>query len=218
MTLTDRERLAQAIGHPLRWHGGERVDRARLLRIEGRPGNTVIVIRSRVCGVVTTGRNSQFDGRLVSVVEIAIRRRRSSAGAKKRGNSSPHRDAVPVVVDAGSLVVRCINLRLLDVGEQPEGPRHAVLVLRVPARRIDLAGLLVIDDAQAHLLEIVGAGHPPAGLAGRLHGGQEQADERANNGDHDQQLDQRKAVTNRSSRRLQAAATFDEAENHGVSS
>ena len=155
---------------------------------------------------------------MIGVVEIAIRRRRSSACTKKRGDSSSHCDAVPVVVDAYSLVVRCIDLRLLDVGKQPEGPRHAVLIPHVTARRIDLAGLLVITDAEAQLLEIVGTAHPSPSLAGRLHCRQQQADERADDGDHDQQFDEREALTNRGLSRLKPVTTFDDAESHGVSS
>jgi hypothetical protein len=48
------------------------------------------------------------------------------------------------------------------------------------------------------LLEIVLAGAPPRCLAGRLHGRQQEADERADDGDHHQELDQRKAVAAKS--------------------
>jgi hypothetical protein len=51
------------------------------------------------------------------------------------------------------------------------------------------------------LLEIVRASHPASRFAGRLHGGQQQADHHADDGDDDQQLDQRKATSVASARR-----------------
>jgi hypothetical protein len=47
---------------------------------------------------------------------------------------------------------------------------------------------------QPPLLELVGARRPASGLTSRLQRRQKQADERANDGDHDQQFDQRKTV------------------------
>ena len=45
-------------------------------------------------------------------------------------------------------------------------------------------------QGEADLLEVVDALRPAGGLAGRLHGGQQQGDEDRNDGDHDQELDQ----------------------------
>jgi len=53
---------------------------------------------------------------------------------------------------------------------------------------------LVVQEAQADLLEVVLALQPACRLAGGLHGGQQQRDENADDGDHHQQLDQRKTV------------------------
>ena len=49
---------------------------------------------------------------------------------------------------------------------------------------------MVVVQAYADLLEIVGAGHPPRGFARRLDGRQQERDEDADDGDHDQQFDQ----------------------------
>jgi hypothetical protein len=46
-------------------------------------------------------------------------------------------------------------------------------------------------DAEADLLEVVGALRPRGGLADLLDGGQQEADEDGDDGDHHQQLDQR---------------------------
>src|SRR5262249_26875570 len=52
----------------------------------------------------------------------------------------------------------------------------------------------VVVGGQGELLEVVGALHPPAGLARRLPGRQEQGDEQADDRDDDQQLDQGEAA------------------------
>ena len=49
-------------------------------------------------------------------------------------------------------------------------------------------------NSEPQLLEIVGALAAPGRLAGRLHGRQKQADERADDGDHHQKLDQRETT------------------------
>jgi hypothetical protein len=46
---------------------------------------------------------------------------------------------------------------------------------------------------QSDLTEVVLAGGSPGRLSRRLNGGQEQSDQDANNGDHDEQLNERKA-------------------------
>ena len=50
----------------------------------------------------------------------------------------------------------------------------------------------VVVDRQADLLEIVGAGNAPGGLARSLDRGKKQRNENRNDGDHDQQFDQGK--------------------------
>jgi hypothetical protein len=49
-------------------------------------------------------------------------------------------------------------------------------------------------DRQPDLLEVVAALHPPPRLAGRLHGGQEEADEHRDDRDHDEQFDERETM------------------------
>src|SRR5437867_1778529 len=50
--------------------------------------------------------------------------------------------------------------------------------------------MLEVVDAQADLLEVVAALDPPGRLATLLYGGQQQRHEDADDGDHDEQLDQ----------------------------
>jgi hypothetical protein len=52
----------------------------------------------------------------------------------------------------------------------------------------------VAVHGQAHLLDVVGTLHPAAGLPGRLHGRQEQADERRDDRDHHEKFDEREAA------------------------
>ncbi len=54
---------------------------------------------------------------------------------------------------------------------------------------------MIIVDAEAQLLEVVGALGAASGLAGRLHRRQEQSDEDRDNGYDDEKLDQRKRTT-----------------------
>jgi hypothetical protein len=49
----------------------------------------------------------------------------------------------------------------------------------------------IIVQTEPDLLEVIAAAHPPSGFAGRLHRGQQQTNHHADNGDHDQQLDER---------------------------
>ena len=60
--------------------------------------------------------------------------------------------------------------------------------------------LVVVVDGQADLLQVVDALRAPGGLAGRLHGGQEQADQDGDDGDDDEQFDEREAVRVRGAR------------------
>jgi hypothetical protein len=53
----------------------------------------------------------------------------------------------------------------------------------------------VIEDGERQLLDVVLTGAPPSRFAGRLHGRQEQADERADDGDHNEQFDEREGPT-----------------------
>jgi hypothetical protein len=53
-----------------------------------------------------------------------------------------------------------------------------------------ILGIVVSLERQAQLLEVLLALHPGRGFADLLHGRQEQAEEDADDGNHDQQLDQ----------------------------
>src|SRR5690606_17306471 len=56
-------------------------------------------------------------------------------------------------------------------------------------------GVVVVVQGQANLLKIVAALHPPGGLAGLLHGGKEQGDQYADDGNHDKEFDESEAPT-----------------------
>ncbi len=53
---------------------------------------------------------------------------------------------------------------------------------------------VIIVHRQANLLEVVGALHAPRGFAGRLHSRQQERDEYADDGDHDQKFNERKRL------------------------
>ena len=53
---------------------------------------------------------------------------------------------------------------------------------------------MAIVDGDADLLEVVGAGHAVGRLAHFLHGGNQQADEHGDDGDHHEQFDQRETT------------------------
>jgi hypothetical protein len=90
---------------------------------------------------------------------------------------------------------------LLDVGEQSNEERDAAELRRRRETRLLEAGreapvdAVVVVCGQAQLLQIVGALQAGGGLADLLDGGQEQADEDGDDGDHHQQLDQRESDT-----------------------
>jgi hypothetical protein len=73
------------------------------------------------------------------------------------------------------------------IDQQPE-------FVRVVVPWESLVDVLVIVGREPQLLEVVLTGTLPSRLAGCLHRGQEQADERADDGDHDQKLDKRKTA------------------------
>src|SRR5262249_16070987 len=58
-----------------------------------------------------------------------------------------------------------------------------------------VVGVVVVVQGEADLFEVVGAAHAVGGLADLLHGGQEQANQDANNGDDDQQFNQGKPAS-----------------------
>ena len=81
---------------------------------------------------------------------------------------------------SGALLLVAVRVGRPRVGGEVEAPG------REPA-----VGAVVVVEGQADLLQVVLAAQPGGGLADLLHGGQEQADEHRDDGDHHQQLDQR---------------------------
>jgi hypothetical protein len=81
---------------------------------------------------------------------------------------------------------------LFEVGEQMHVPRTFAAAANVH-RRQGIERVVMLVQRQAHLLQIVLALRPPRGFASRLHRRQEQGDQHADNGDHDQQLHQRES-------------------------
>ena len=64
-----------------------------------------------------------------------------------------------------------------------------VVVLHLaPGQRVVRA--VIVVQREPDLLQVVDALRPPGGLAGRLHGGQEQGDQDGDDRDHHQQFDQ----------------------------
>jgi hypothetical protein len=57
---------------------------------------------------------------------------------------------------------------------------------------------MIVLKAEAQLLQVVDALRPPRRLACRLYRRQQQSDQNANDGNHDEQLDQRKRASNAS--------------------
>ena len=58
----------------------------------------------------------------------------------------------------------------------------------IGGRKITLS-VVELVNRDAKLMQIIDAMRPPCGLAGRLHGRQQQRDQHADDRDHDQQLD-----------------------------
>ena len=59
-----------------------------------------------------------------------------------------------------------------------------------PAGREGPQRIVIVLQGDADLLEVVAALRPPGRLAGHLHGGQQQRDQHADDGDDDEELDE----------------------------
>ena len=130
------------------------------------------------------------DDRLELLVGRANERRHRFHPHRHRGDAFDGNGGVDQLVQRG----------LLDVRHDSRAPRPAgaaVVEVELDGRRVAgrqaLAGVEVVVQRQADLLEIVAALRSPRGLARRLDGGQEQGDEHADDRDDHQQLDERKA-------------------------
>src|SRR6516225_128005 len=93
-----------------------------------------------------------------------------------------------------------VKIVLLHEGQHKDNPAPPVVRPVVPvsvaepaAWRELLKGVVIIVHGQSNLLEIVLALHAVGGFANLLHGGQQQAYQDGNDGNHHQQLDQGEA-------------------------
>src|SRR5262249_56943840 len=105
------------------------------------------------------------------------------------------RRRVRVGVEAVGVAGDLVDVVLLDVRQQDEeeGAADAAGAVGVHGREVAV-GTLVVVHRQHDLLDVVGAPHAGGGGADLLDGGQEQADEDGDDGDHHQKLDQREAA------------------------
>src|SRR5262249_4672847 len=76
-----------------------------------------------------------------------------------------------------------------------------------PSGREETELVVVVVEGQPDLLEIVLALHACGRLAHFLHGGQEQSDQHADDGNNHQQLDQREAAAPTGANRVDGATT-----------
>ncbi len=93
-----------------------------------------------------------------------------------------------VVLEAAEHNVLVEEVLLLDVGEQGDQPGAVAAVVGSGWECLLRVGVVV--DAETDLLEVVGALTAAGRFARRLHGGQQQCDEDADDRNHHQQLDQ----------------------------
>ena len=117
-----------------------------------------------------------------------------TAGADIRGDRDIHLGQIAGGIIPGLRVVDAIRHRRLFQERQDERRpgMHAATELIV-ARREPFLGLFVVGERQAHLLEIVGALHLAASLAGTLNRRQQQTEQRPDDGEHREQFNERKA-------------------------
>ena len=109
----------------------------------------------------------------------------------------------------GVVIEHVVQVDLFDVGQHlgchrlnHVNGRGATGRTALTAVRKFFVGRLVVENAEADLLHVVGAGAAAGRLTSRLDGGEEEADERADDGDDDQQLDERERGGERRSRRM----------------
>ncbi|MAT72332.1 MAG: hypothetical protein CMJ58_22745 [Planctomycetaceae bacterium] len=91
--------------------------------------------------------------------------------------------------------VQIVNLLLLQLRQHELGPCVRVDQIGLGSVRQDLVLVLEVQTRRGELLHVVDALHAAGGLARRLDGWQQQRDQQAHDGDHDQQLNQREAMS-----------------------
>ena len=208
--LADDERVRRAIGHVGKPAAAQRLravhhlvvaqeadkerialaDCAGLVRADERisAGGPVALRRGRVIGATP----------LLALRALVLIGRRGAEQHRQELLDRPARRVVvlrrvPVLIELVAFQERL----LLDVRQNSRDPGvlpHAAgrvgnLVVR---GREHAERVVMVVQGQAELLEVVGALHPAGRLARRLHRGQQQRDQDADDRDHHQQLDQRK--------------------------
>ena len=198
--LRDAERLAQAVGEFRRCEIGVGVEGpvAPLARrrVVDEPGAKVesVCVRKDVRDLrATAGLGAKDEIRFTRAEE------RADASVLHRPpvlSESLRAEAVVPSLLKVHLHGRCA---LLKIGKDAAMDRPRAVVAHEGgagrmehARRKGAPGRLVVVRCQRELTDIVAAVTPPRRLAGRLHRRQEQADERADDGDHHQELDEGK--------------------------
>lgn len=126
------------------------------------------------------------------------------AGKRRRGtaiNANPHAigGSHGVGPSALALIDLIVELRLLDEGQNVEPPVIAIATAGIACSRSSLVPhgkrlvrVVMHHHSEANLPEVVLARHPASGLARHLHGGKQQRDKHADDGDHYQEFHQRK--------------------------
>ena len=89
----------------------------------------------------------------------------------------------------------CRDRALRRIGKKGGHSRGGRILAELARRRKDVLVIDVAQDAQDHVTHVALALGTPAGLAGRVDGGQEQPDQNADDADHHQQLDQCESST-----------------------
>ena len=97
-----------------------------------------------------------------------------------------------IALEIGALLQLAEHLgRPSPAGTQLDRRRAAALQGADVSGREEVVDAVIVVHRQADLLQVIQALRAPGRLARRLHGRQEQGDQHADDGDHDQQFDQR---------------------------
>ena len=141
-------------------------------------------------------------GRLRGAAVARAKERRNKRGVRFRAMERPRAGGDFFSVGRNRVVAR----RLLHIRKEGD-VRAAVTAVRRAAELVDakivevearrrehIVGVVIVVNCEQVLLHIVGALHPTSRLARRLDGGEEQADQNADDRDDDQQFDQCKTA------------------------
>ena len=173
-----------------------------------RHGGRARLIALGIAGIAPVGHIVPPPPRKQSMIVIAYRlvyhHRRARGGARKdRHSNLPHSQVYRRIEARGKIETRGPGC-LLQVVSQEMGP--AIIVGPPPPCRCVFfrrraasvgergEGRVIVVRCQGQLLQIVGALHPPGRLSCRLHGGQQQRDEHADDCDDHQHLNEREST------------------------